>query len=390
MTGSMEHRAGGIWRFEGFLCGVLYHLIEFVHIPDRLAYALFVRHRRHDVDMASSTRRDPDALIRILDRQLDVITRQQALTAGLTRHVLGHRLRAGGPWRTLLPGVYIALTGTPTTLQQEMAAMLYAGSGSVITGPAALRCHHIRGPAADLIDVLVPATRKRRDAGLVRLHRTTRMPGRVWQAGPLRYAPPARAVADAVRDMTSLRDVRAVVADAVQRGRCGVPDLYAELTAGPTVGSALFREALTDVADGIRSTAEADLKDLLVKSRLPMPLFNPSVYDGDTFIAKPDAWWPELGVAAEVDSREWHMSPEDHARTLARGRRMGIHQIVALRFTPKQIRSEPAEVIDEIRRTLEGARGRPPLNLRTVPADADADADAGASASAGQLVTGAA
>jgi hypothetical protein len=62
------------------------------------------------------------------------------------------------------------------------------------------------------------------------------------------------------------------------------------------------------------------------------------------------------------------MSPEDHARTLARGRRMGVAQIVALRFTPKQIRSEPAEVIDEIRRTLEGARARPPLNLRTVPA----------------------
>jgi hypothetical protein len=77
------------------------------------------------------------------------------------------------------------------------------------------------------------------------------------------------------------------------------------------------------------------------------------------------------------------MSPEDHARTLARGRRMGVYQIVALRFTPKQIRSEPAEVIDEIRRTLEGARGRPPLNLRTVPAGASAGASAGAGAGAG-------
>jgi hypothetical protein len=352
--------------------------------------------------MARTSRRDPDALDQILRQQMDVIARHQALAAGVTASALRHRLRAGGPWRPLLPGVYIAATGTPTTLQQEMAALLYAGSDSVITGPAALRCHHVRGTSSELVDVLVPATRKRRDAAFVRLHRTTRMPGRVWQAGPLRYAPPARAVADAVRDMTSLRDVRAVVADAVQRGRCGVPDLCAELTAGPRAGSALFREALTDVADGIRSTAEADLKDLLVKSRLPMPLFNPSVYDGDTFIAKPDAWWPELGVAAEVDSREWHMSPEDHARTLARGRRMGVYQIVALRFTPKQIRSEPAEVIDEIRRTLQGARGRPPLNLRTVPASASATASAtasacagagasaGTSAGAGQLVTGAA
>ena len=175
--------------------------------------------------MARTSRPDPDALDRILRQQIDVIARHQALAAGVTASALRHRLRAGGPWRTLLPGVYIAVTGTPTTLQQEMAAMLYAGSGSVITGPAALRCHHIRGPSAELVDVLVPATRKRRDAAFVRLHRTTRMPERVWQAGPLHYAPPARAVADAVRDMTSLRDVRAVVADAVQRGRCGMRDL---------------------------------------------------------------------------------------------------------------------------------------------------------------------
>ncbi len=297
-----------------------------------------------------------------------MISRHQALAAGVSDNALRHRLRPGGPWRSLLPSVYMAATGAPTTIQQEMAALLYAGSGSMITGPAALRCHHIRGNLPDLVDVLVPATRQRRDAAFVRLHRTTRMPGRIWELGPVRYAPAPRAVADAVRDLSSLRDVRAVVADAVQRGRCTVQDLVAELTAGPSTGSVLFREALTDVADGIRSAAEGDLKDLLARSGLPMPLFNPSVYDGDTFIAKPDAWWPELGVGVEVDSRQWHMSPEDHAKTLARGRRMSKRQMIVLRFTPKQIRSEPAEVIADIRDALEGARGRPPLNLRTVPA----------------------
>src|SRR5712691_9861356 len=254
--------------------------------------------------MARTTRPDRDALDRLLNQQIDVISRHQALAAGVSDNALRHRLRPGGPWRSLLPGVYMAVTGAPTTIQQEMAALLYAGSGSMITGPAALRCHHIRGNLPDLVDVLVPAARKRRDAAFVRLHRTTRMPGRIWQAGPVRYTLQPRAVADAVRDMTSLRDVRAVVADAVQRGRCQIQDLVTELTTGPSVGSALFREALTDVAAGIRSTAEADLKDLLVKSGLPMPLFNPSLYDGGTFIARPDAWWPELGVVVEVDSRE--------------------------------------------------------------------------------------
>jgi len=320
--------------------------------------------------MARTLKADPDSLDRILQEQLGVIARHQAPATGMTVSALRHRLRPGGPWSILLPGVYLAMTGTPTPLQQEMAALLYGGPGSMVTGMAALRCHHIGKAMPDLVDVLVSANRQRHDVGFVRLHRTTRMPDRIWQRGPIRYVTPSRAVADAARGMTSLRDVRAVVASAVQRRACQVQDLAAELAEGPSAGSALFREALADVADGIRSVAEADLKDLLVKAKIPMPLFNPALYDKDgTFIARPDAWWPELGIAIEVDSREWHLSPEDHEKTLARGRRMGRYQIVVLRFTPKKIRSDAATVIEEIRRTLEGAQGRPPLNLRTVPAD---------------------
>ena len=329
--------------------------------------------------MVRTTRLDRDALDGLLVKQLDVIARHQALAVGASENALRHRLRPGGSWRHLLPGVYLAATGAPTTLQEEMAALLYAGPGSVITGPAALRRHHIRTELTDLVDVLVPATRQRRDAAFVRLRRTTRMPGRTWEVGPVRYVPPSRAVADAVRGLPSLRDVRAVVADAVQRGSCAVKDLLAELAEGPKAGSTLFREALADVADGIRSAAEGDLRSLLVTSRLPMPLFNASLYDGDgTFIARPDAWWPEHGIAVEVDSREWHMSPDDHAKTLARGRRMAKYQIIVLRFTPRQIRTEPAQVIKDIRDALTGARGRQPLNLRTVSAAGPRQLDKGA------------
>ena len=317
--------------------------------------------------MAPSTRIDRDALVRTLDRQLHVITREQAAAAGLTKHALQHRLRREGPWQSLLPGVYLAMTGTPTLLQQGMAALLYAGQGSVITGLAAVRQHHIRGPATEFIDVLIPASRKRRDTAFVRVHRTTHRPTQAWQVGPLRYALPARAVADAVRDLTSLRDVRAMVADAVQRRACTIPDLSEELDKGPNRGSKLFRETLTDVADGIHSAAEGDLKDLLRKSGLPMPLFNASLYEGDskTFIARPDAWWPEKGLAVEVDSHEWHLSPHDHERTLERQRRMAKHGILVLPFTPSQIRKQPADVIKQIRDALESASGRPPLHVQT-------------------------
>lgn len=315
--------------------------------------------------MVSTTRLSQAALTGILDRQSDVIARDQARTAGLTDNALRHRLRPGGPWRVLLPTIYIAATGEPSSAQLQVAAQLYGGPESVITGPAAALVHRIRAPHSAIVEVLVPVTCQRRDAGFVRLHRTYRIPKQVYRFGPIRYALAPRAVADTARGLSSLRDVQAIVADAVQRGRCRPAELIEELNAGPSSGSALLRQALADVAVGIRSTAEGDLLTLLRKSTLPMPLLNASVYDGAAFIAQPDAWWPQFGVAVEVDSREWHLSPHDHARTLERQRRMAEHGIIVLPFTPRQIRSRPKEVIAQIRNALD--RGRAPVKLRTVP-----------------------
>jgi hypothetical protein len=143
-----------------------------------------------------------------------------------------------------------------------MAALLYAGRDSLITGSMALMHHSIRsGSAFDgVIDVLVPADRQRLSTGFARLHRTARMPARVCSSGPVRLTLVPRAVADTVRQLTELRDVRAVVADAVQLGRCTVSQLAEELRDGPMKGSAMFRSVLAEVADGIRSTAEGDLE----------------------------------------------------------------------------------------------------------------------------------
>jgi hypothetical protein len=98
-----------------------------------------------------------------------------------------------------------------------------------------------------------------------------------------------------------------------------------------------------------------------------MPLFNPSLYDGDTFIAKPDAWWPDAGVAGEVDSRAWHLSPEAWERTIARHNLMEKLGINVLHFTPRQLRDESSLVLDRITGALERGRQRPRLPLRTVP-----------------------
>ncbi|MGE5290119.1 MAG: hypothetical protein ACM3ML_23625 [Micromonosporaceae bacterium] len=279
-------------------------------------------------------------------------------------------MRIGGPWQRLLPGVYMTATGTPTVEQREVAALLYAGPSGVLTGPAALSRHRIRVPETDLVDVLVPAARQRKSEGFACLHRTTRMPEMFCQEGPIRFAMAARAVADTVRGLADLAAARAVTADAVQKGRCKIDLLARELEDGPMNGSALLRRALAEVTGGARSAAEADLLDLIKRARLPAPMCNPRLLSGRTLIAIPDFWWQDAGVAAEVDSREWHASPVDWEHTMRRHEALGAYGIITLHFTPRRIRREPAEVVTAIRSALKAGRDRPPLPIRAVPAAA--------------------
>lgn len=327
-----------------------------------------VRGGRDDNWVAKTVKLDEDALRARLASQHRVISRAQAAACGMTPAALRHRVRSGGPWQTLLPGVYLAHTGTASRAQLDMAALLHAGRGSVISGLAALSRHGIRSPRTDVADVLVPASRIRRDGPFVRVHRTTLMPERVCYSGPIYYTLAPRAVADAARWLTDARAVRGIVADAVQRGLCPLDRLNEELAAGPIRGSALLREALAEVSAGARSVAEGDFLLLIKRARLPEPMLNPWLYAGETFIAKPDCWWPQFGLAAEVDSREWHLSPADWAQTMARHRRMTGYGITVLHFTPGQIARDPKGVVRDLAAALAAAKGRPPLPITARPA----------------------
>ena len=320
--------------------------------------------------MVASPKLDPALLAQVLHKQHDVINRAQALSCGLTPKALRHRIRPAGPWQLLLRGVYLVRTGSPTTDQRDMAALLYAGRGSVLTGCAAMRRLGLKTPLTATVDVLVPAANKRTSSDFVRVLRTTRMPDQFYGSGRIHFAMAARAVADAARGLGNLGQVRALVADSVQSGWCRVVELISELDAGPVAGSALLRRVLAEVADGVRSAPEADFRELVISAGLPMPMFNARLFAGSVLIAVADAWWPEAGVAAEVDSREWHLSAEQWEQTMRRHARMTAQGILVLHFTPKQIRTQPAQVVSALRAALDAGRtaGRP--GVRALPATA--------------------
>lgn len=313
--------------------------------------------------------KEPDALGALIRKQDSMVSRKQALAAGLSLSALRHRLRPGGPWSVWLPGVYQTETGTPTQAQREIAAVLYGGPHAILTGAAALRHYRLPAPESDVVDILIPARWRHRSISYVRVHRTTRMPEMAYGPPHRTCAPPARSAADAVRGLTDLREARALLAGVIQNRGCATWQLAEELNAGPVQYSALLRGIIAEVADGVRSAPEAELRDLVRKAGLPMPLFNPRLYLPDgTFIACPDAWWPEAGVAVEIDSKRWHLSPDDWERTMDRHDQLSQYSIVTLHFTPHKLRTDQAFVTAKLKNAYKSGAARPRLDIRAVPA----------------------
>jgi very-short-patch-repair endonuclease len=305
---------------------------------------------------------------RLLEQQWGVISRSQAFATGVSPSGLRHRLRPGGPWQSLLPGVYLTVTGQPTREQREMAALLYAGDPSAITGISALRFWQLPGLPPSRVDTLVPDARQRSSRGYVRICRTKRMPERVAIDRALEYVLPARAVLDTVRGMTEVDQVRELVAAVVQQRVCKIELLRAELPAVPVRGTAVLREVLAEIGSGVRSGPEADLRRLIIRARLPMPLFNCSLRLNGQFLAKPDAYWPDHGVVGEVDSWQWHSRPEAWSATLDRHNRIEAAGLRVLHFSPRQIRTQPEDVISKIAAAL--GHGRPAPGIVATPVDA--------------------
>ena len=269
----------------------------------------------------------------------------------------------GGKWAKILPGVYATVTGRVTVEQRQVAALLYAGPDSVITGPTAFRLHRLRSPGPDTIDVLVPWTVKRQSTGFVRIHRTRRMPA-CYRTGPIRFARAARAVADAAHGFTALDDVRSVVAEAVQKQACSIAEIGLELEEGARRDSGHLRSALAEVRDGIRSVAEARFRRRVQQSDLPPPQYNVFLRAADgTDIGEADAWWADAGVSAEIDSQEYHFFRDGWLRTDAKHSRMLKHGILPHHFAPSRVDNDWSGIYDELKSSIKKGRQRGLLGI---------------------------
>jgi hypothetical protein len=297
---------------------------------------------------------------------LAVSTVAALVAAGLHRETIARRVRAG-LWQRPFPGVIIMQSGPPTQEQLIEAALLYAGSSSVLTGVEAVRRHGLRRlPETAELHVLVGADTHRRCLPSLVVERTERPPGTVERDG-VRVAPLDRAVLDTARRLGDRDDVRALLADAIQQRRTTTARLGVELDAGNQRGSAIVRDVLEEIADGIRSATEGWGRDLYARSGLPPMLWNPTLrWPNGRFLATPDGYLPSVGMAWENDSMEFHPVEEDE--TARRRADMIGAGVVVAHHRPRRLKTEPDRVIEELRAYYQLAASRPTPHLVVVPA----------------------
>jgi very-short-patch-repair endonuclease len=80
-------------------------------------------------------------------------------------------------------------------------------------------------------------------------------------------------------------------------------------------------------------------------------------------LATVDAYWEAFGVVLEIDSVEWHLSPEDYRRTQRRHAWLGRHGLQVIPFGPADVEADPELLVNTIRDTLAASTG-PAVNVR--------------------------
>jgi len=312
------------------------------------------------------------SLTAVLDAQLGVISRVQALTC-VGEKGLRQRLATG--WQVVFPGVYAAFRGQLEHQQRMWAAFLYAGEHAVFTDRLVLEAAGIRFlPEEDPshLHVLLPWEQARKSLSFLKVTRTRYLPD-PQQFGAFPAAPLDRALIDFGVRVRDDRTVLGVLADAVQRRNVSVGALEKALRIAPKQGRAAAAAAVEALRAGVRSVPEQDFRAIATGVRTPTVLFNPLLQLPSGRLISPDALIEECGLVHETNGRLAHEEDDLFESMQERHDVMTTTGLTVLHNPPRRLLSDPRLVALEWRqcaRRLAG-RGMPPgvTILRRGPED---------------------
>ncbi len=285
-----------------------------------------------------------DRLLHLAALQDHVVTREQALSYGLSRHSVD-RLVASGAWRRLANGIFLTVPLEPSWNSMAWAGVLLGGESARLGPESSGFLHQLLPEESDPVDVLVPRTRRTELTGPWRFIRER--PG----VRPARSVgdPPRLTVESTVLDLAQVREAGEVVAlitTAVQRRLTTVKRIGQELDQRARQRHReLLRDLLADVGGGAESPIELRyLRDVERAHGLPNGQRQQS-RSGLPY--ETDVDYKEFGLIVELDGRVDHEGV-GRFRDMNRDNRHALVHALTLRYGSYDLASRPCGVAFQV------------------------------------------
>ena len=284
----------------------------------------------------------------VLARQAGVISREQALAAGLSPAAIDHRLRKRH-WRPLHPQVYLAAGHRRDDEVKVRAALLWAGKGAVLSGVAAAWWEGMAERAPATVGVTVERQRCPRSRQGVSVRRRSLAPEDLAVHRGLAVTARALTVLEA---SVELGAPGSLLLDRALQRWVRFPAVYKAYCRNlGSHGSASAGRMLVAAADRSASVAERLLVSMLRDSgaagwQCAFPALGHAI----------DIAFPAAKVAIEVDGWAWHMDAERAAADKRRQNALVRAGWTILRYTWHDLVGRPKAVLAEIACEVGAAR----------------------------------
>lgn len=297
-------------------------------------------------------RKLPHTLRSLAGNQAGVVSRTQAIRAGLTSDMVKFRL-VSGQWQQLHRGVYATFTGRPGRAAYLWAAVLSAGPGAALSHETAAELHRLTDNSTHLIHVTVPVQRRVVAADGVALHRSARVVAAVQG----HTNPPRTKVEETVLDLTqtaaTFDDVCGWVTRAISRDLTGGDRLREAMSARKKLRWRTELDEFIAAASGgdhsvleFRYHHDVERAHGLPESRRQVPFTGPDGRQG-----RRDRTYENYAVVIELDGRLAHPA-EDQWKDRARDNAAAVGGLQSLRYGWHDVRRQPCATAVQVARVL--------------------------------------
>jgi very-short-patch-repair endonuclease len=288
-------------------------------------------------------------LAKLAASQHSVVTRQQALSLGMTPRQIDRRLQAGG--MIIIHSCVYRVVGAPTSFEQAVLGACLS-TGGVASHRTAAYLWGLRGIEDPPVEITVARRHRSHIPGVI-IHRSELLtPADITRRAGIPLTKPARTILDLGAVAPQL--VEGAAEDARFKRLVTVAGLWHivdTVGAQGRGGSGVLRQLLIARDPGLAPT-ESALEDaicaVLRRFNLPEPARQHRVARPGRKPLRLDIAYPEALLDIEGDGERWHSGTRDFQRDRERTNYLVAHGWGILRFTWHDVRHRPAELAAQV------------------------------------------